>query len=195
MKKLLICALAICIAASSFAQKGKGKNKGQNGESTREEVRRAVLGEPSNSKKQKENKTSDAVWDGTQGKGGPRFSKNQPAKVRQAFAADYPHASQVSWSKYRGDWTATFNNGPLRSTAVYHANGQRKDTRTAIDRPQLPRAIEEIFRKRPAIRVGNIIRIELPVKEENLFRVQTIDGGTSLFTVYNSSGKVMAYDY
>ncbi|HEV7330274.1 MAG TPA: hypothetical protein VGN63_04480 [Flavisolibacter sp.] len=193
MKKLLIGTLALTLATASFAQKGKGKGHKQ--ETSREEVRRVVLGEPSNDKKQKGNKNDDAVWEGISGKGGPKTSKNQPAKVRQAFAADYPNASHVRWSKYRGDWTATFTNGPLTSTAVYHANGQRKDTRTAVGRPQLPRAIEEVFRKRPAIRIGNIVRIELPVKEENLFRVQTIDGSTSLFTVYNASGKVVHYDY
>lgn len=193
MKKLLICAFAILFVTASFAQKGKGK--GHKEEPTREEVRRVILGEPKDKKERPGKKQDEVIWEGTSGKGGPKFSKNQPARVRQAFATDYPQASQVRWSKYRGDWTASFNNGPLRSTAVYHANGQRKDTRTAIDRPQLPRAIEDIFRKRPAIRLGNIVRIELPVKDDNLFRVQTIDGGTSLFTVYNSSGKVVNYDY
>ena len=193
MKKLLIGTLALSLATSSFAQKGKGKSHQQ--ETTREEVRRVILGEPSGDKKEKRKKNDDAVWEGTSGKGGPKVSKNQPAKVRQAFAADYPHATGVRWSKYRGDWTATFSSGAGTSTAVYHANGSRKDTRTAVDRPQLPGAIEEVFRKRPAIQLGNIVRIELPVKEENLFRVQTIDGSKSLFTVYNASGKVVNYDY
>lgn len=193
MKKLLIGAVALLFASPSFAQKGKGR--GHKEETTREETRRVVLGEPKAKKEGPGKNQDEAIWEGTSGKSGSKPSKNQPAKVRQAFAADYPHASQVRWSKYRGDWTASFSNGPLRSTAVYHANGQRKDTRTAIDRPQLPRAIEEILRKRPAIRLGNIVRIELPVKDDNLFRVQTINGGTSVFTVYNSSGKVVNYDY
>jgi hypothetical protein len=191
MKKLFFLVLAILVAASSFAQKGKNKSHQQGG--SREEARRVILGEPKDNKKTQGKKDDNAVWEGTSASGKP--SKHQPARVRQAFAADYPHATHVRWSKYRGDWTATFRNGTGTSTAVYHANGQRKDTRTAVARTQLPRAIEEIFRKRPAIRVGNIVRIELPVKEDNLFRVQTTDGGTSLFTVYNASGQVVKYDY
>ena len=133
-----------------------------------------------------------AVWGGTTGVGKP--SKNQPAKVRQAFAADYPAASNISWSKYRGDWTATFTNNGITSTAVYHANGQRKDTRTVVDRPQLPGKIEDIFNKKPAVKLGDIIRIDLP-GANNLFRVKTVEAGTTKYTVYDTNGGVVNYDY
>src|SRR5437870_3469949 len=63
------------------------------------------------------------VWEGTSDRYGnsPRPSKNQPAKVLAAFQKEYPYASNVSWSKYRGDWIANFRNGPFMSTALYHA--------------------------------------------------------------------------
>ena len=136
MKKLLILTLAIGVSAAGFSQKGKGKSNAS--DATKKEVRKVILGDET-TKTEKKDKGSNgnggshnggAVWGGTSGTGKP--SKNQPAKVSQAFAADYPGAGNVSWSKYRGDWTATFNNNGITSTAVYHANGQRKENGRAI---------------------------------------------------------------
>src|SRR5215218_5210105 len=137
MKKLFILAAAVFVSTMGFSQ--KGKNKPAVSETTKEEARRVILGEEKTKKEPKDNadeklpnpKTDNVVLDGKKG-GGSKSSKNQPTKARQAFAAVYPNATNVSWSKYRGDWTATFNNGVSRSVAVYHANGQRKDTRTVI---------------------------------------------------------------
>jgi hypothetical protein len=187
MKKLSMIAMAALLCTAGFAQKGKDKHKKH--EKSSGQGREVILNEAP------KQKGSYAVWEGTTEKGGPKPSKNQPAKVRQAFAADYPNASNVSWSKYRGDWTATFSNGLTTSTAVYHANGRRKDTRTPVSRPQLPRTIDEIIRKRPAIQLGDIIRIEVPDQVNNLFRIKTIEGGSQKFTVYDTDGKVVNYDY
>jgi len=124
-------------------------------------------------------------------------SKNQPSKVRAAFAADYPNASNVVWNKYRGDWTATFNNGAWRSTAVYHANGQRKDTRTTITRNQLPGTIwDRIFQRDRISPVGNIIQIESPSLKSELFRIATQVAGAGLqYYFYNRNGQQVQYDY
>jgi len=199
MKKLFILAVAISIGTIGFSQ--KGKNKSSVPETTKEEARRVILGEEKTKtqpadKAQKENnsKHDNTVVHGKKG-GGPKYSKNQPTKARQAFAADYPNATNVSWSKYRGDWTATFTNNGVTSTAVYHANGQRKDTRTTVSRPQLPRTIDDVIRKKPGTLLGEIIRIELPEKKSNLFRVKTVEAGTTKYTVYNSNGGVVDYDY
>lgn len=187
MKKLLFLALAISLGTIGFAQKGKDKLK-KNG-NARDEAREVIR---QDGPKQKGN---TAIWDGTSEKGGLKPSKNQPAKVRQAFAADYPNATGVTWSKYRGDWTATFSNSGATATAVYHANGQRKDTRTVVQRQQLPRQIEDVIRRRPSVQLGDIIRIEVPDQVNNLFRVKTIEAGAPRFTVYDANGKVVNYDY
>ena len=187
MKKLMLFALAVSICATGFSQKGKDKPK-KNG-NAREEARDVIR---QDAPKQRGN---TAVWDGTSEKGGPKPSKNQPAKVRQAFTSDYPNATGVTWSKYRGDWTATFTNGGSTATAVYHANGRRKDTRTVVGQQQLPSAIGDVIRRRPSIQLGDIIRIEVPEQVNNLFRVKTIEAGTPRFTVYDASGKVVNYDY
>jgi hypothetical protein len=198
MKKLFILAVAISIGTIGFSQ--KGKNKSSVPETTKEEARRVILGEEKTktqptdkAEKQNNSKHDNAVVDGKKG-GGPKYSKNQPTKARQAFATDYPGATNVRWSKYRGDWTATFSNNGVTSTAVYHANGQRKDTRTAVDRQQLPVKIEEIFRKKPLTKLGDITRIDLPGVRK-LFRVKTVEAGTSNYTIYDTNGSVVHYDY
>src|SRR5215203_2966458 len=188
MKKITMLLFAVTISTFLLAQKDKQKNKET---ASQNEGREIVLGkekskssndnaagktnnDKDNSGKAKGN-NDNKIWDGTKDKdgGGPKASKNQPAKVRSAFAKDYPNASNVSWSKYRGDWTATFNNTIIRSTAVYHANGQRKDTRTVIEQPQLPKRISDIFKKKPAVQMSDIVKIEVPSTTKNIFRIKT----------------------
>ena len=192
MKKLLLFSLACISAASVFAQKQKEKNSKTG--NAKEEARTVVLG----TKKEKSNKGNDVIWDGTRDSdgGGPKPSRNQPAKVRASFAKDYPRATAVSWSKYRGDWTANFTNNLVRSVAVYHANGDRKDTRTVIQKPQLPKTIlDGIFRRRPNAQLDHIIKIEVPKAASNIFRIKTTDAGVTRFVFYDADGKEVGYDY
>jgi len=124
------------------------------------------------------------------------WARSAPAKVRSAFGSDYPNATNVTWSKYRGDWTASFSNGLTRSVAVYHANGQRKDTRTVIQKPQVPKIIiDDIFKKRPQSQLGDIVKIEVPQAIKDIFRIKTIEAGTPRFSFYNTDGKEVSYDY
>ncbi|HET9057787.1 MAG TPA: hypothetical protein VFN30_13155 [Chitinophagaceae bacterium] len=192
MKKfffLLVLALPLAMFAQGNSQgKGKGKEK---------EKTERVKGN-----KEKEDKYGksheNVIWEGTVDKNGrgPKPSKNQPAKVRSAFRADYPNATNVRWSKYRGDWTATFGNGLFVSTAVYHANGQRRDTRTPIPRTQVPGVIlDDILKRKPQTKLGDIIKIEIPQSVKDVFRVKTILDGVTKFVFYNIDGKEVKYDY
>lgn len=195
MKKLLIFTAIIFVSTTVLAQKQKQKDRPEKG---KKEARDVVLG---NEKKQAGNETAknvDIIWDGTKDKdgGSPKYSKNQPAKVRVAFEKDYPNAAGVSWSKYRGDWTATFNNGIVRSVAVYHANGQRKDTRTAIEKTQLPKIIiDDIFKRRRNAQLGDVVKIEVPQSVKNIFRIKTTEGKATRFVFYDADGKEVDYDY
>ncbi len=75
-----------------------------------------------------------------------KYSKNTPAKVRDAFYRDYPNSRNVSWTKSQGVWTAHFGNGLFNRSVSYRANGQRvgsnndnrrnspQDNRTGIDK-------------------------------------------------------------
>ena len=198
MKKILFLSIAILITTALLAQKGKTSKEearkiilGGEKKSSNEEARKVILGGETN------NKTDGPIWDGTSNpNGGGKPSKNQPAKVRAAFSRDYPNAVNVRWSKYRGDWTATFNQGLSVSTAVYHANGQRKDTRTVVGRPQLPKVIlNDIFKKHPRTELSDIVKIEAPLASKNIFRIKTIEAGTSRFVFYDAGGKEVKYDY
>ena len=127
---------------------------------------------------------------------GPKFSKNQPAKVRGAFQRDYPNATNVYWTKYRGDWTATFGNGFFSSTAIYHANGERRDTRTPIVRDKLPRIVlDSIFKRRPDTRLDEAIKIEVPNVIKDIFRIKNIIQGKTQYEYYDSDGRLVKYDY
>ena len=116
--------------------------------------------------------------------------------MRAAFQRDYPNATHVRWSKYRGDWTASFGNGITSSTAVYHANGQRKDTRTVVPKADVPKVIlEDILKKRPRSLFGDIVKIEVPQLAKDIFRIKTIESGSPRFTFYDARGSEVKYDY
>lgn len=142
MKKLLILCIASTMITFGWAQ---GKEK----KSKKPHDKEYKHSRKSDDKYEKDNERNSDVFgrkdDNTTGRGNDdrnrekggydkankKYSKNQPAKVRTAFESDYPNATNVRWTKSRGDWTATFNNGILRNRmqATYHANGERRDSR------------------------------------------------------------------
>lgn len=119
------------------------------------------------------------------------YSKNQPKKVQAALLRDYPGATNVVWNKYKGDYTASFNNGIWRSTSVYHANGERRDTRTVLTRQQLPGTIWDRIFKRDRIAPTQYIQIERPSTAEKIFRI--LSGNSAYF--YDQNGNKVAYSY
>lgn len=177
-------------AATSNTDKAKGKDK------VKEDKIKEDKAKADKAKKEMDDHNKK-IWEGTSDKsGGPLPSKNQPAKVRQAFQRDYPTATNVYWTKYRGSWTATFGNGVWRSTAVYHANGERKDTRTPITKESIPRnVIDSIFKRHPDTKTEEAVKIELPRVFRNIFRVRNINDGKTEFEYYDADGKLVKYDY
>ena len=196
MKDLLLLLLAtsasLLITAQGNSQaKGKDKAKGKS---------ETVASTKEKDDKDKNDKTSHEkkIWEGTfvNQADGPKPSKNQPAKVRTSFQRDYPYANNVSWSKYRGDWTATFRNGIWMSTAVYHANGDRRDTRTIMTRNELPKIIiDDIFKKKPETKLEDVIKIQVPKAIKDIFRIKKIIEGKPEYLYYNSDGVVVQYNY
>jgi hypothetical protein len=211
MKTIFTITTTIFFVISASAQKAHQK---ENKEAI-EESRKTILGKNDQVAVRKENpsesknvilgksdtkgKTNeDVIWEGTKDHdgGGPKFSKNQPAKVRLSFNKEFPNATAVSWSKYRGDWTATFKNGIFYSTAVYHANGNRKDTRTVVSRADVPRGVlEGIYKRKPGISVGEIVKVETTQAPNQIFRIKTIENGKINFLLLNSTGNEVAYNY
>lgn len=212
MKKLLLIVAAFIVSLSISAQ-GKSGEKGKNKDKKNVSVNQNKKNSDGkqkdkvdkDDKEDKENKVDkqkkdheSKVWDGTHkdDNDGPKASKNQPAKVRAAFQRDYPNAQNVTWSKYRGDWTATFRNGLFMSTAVYHANGDRRDTRTPIARKDLPGTVfDSIFKRRPETRLDDIIRIQVPNVVKDIFRVKDIVEGKTQYLFFNSDGTKVQYSY
>jgi len=200
MKKFFLLSTAFIFSLTMIAQgnsdNGKGNDKSKNEKSAKQGSSGQKEKEANEKNQQEEH--NKKVWDGTSDKNGkgPVPSKNQPAKVRSAFQRDYPNATNVSWSKYRGDWTASFGNGFYRSTALYHANGERRDTRTLVARNEVPRnVIDAIFKRNPETRLDDVIKIEVPNVIKDIFRVKDILGGKPTYFYYNSDGQLVKYNY
>ena len=200
MKQILLLLTAFTISISMFAQGnsgGKGKDKQKTktenpGNSGNKEDKEKIEKE-----KKEKNDHDKKIWEGTSDNGsGEKPSKNQPAKVRSSFQQDYPNATNVYWTKYRGDWTATFGNGFYRSTAIYHANGERRDTRTPVLKDKLPRnVLDSIFKRRPGTKLEEAIKIEVPKTVKDIFRIKDIIQGKPEYSYYDADGKLVVYDY
>ena len=204
MKQIILIVTAIVLSLTINAQgnsggKGKDKQKSSQSQSQNTGKSKEKEKEKGDDKDNREKQDHDKkVWEGTyeNENDGPKPSKNQPAKVRASFSRDYPGAQNVTWSKYRGDWTATFRNGVFTSTAIYHANGERRDTRTLVTRKDVPgRVIDSILKRRPQSRLEEIIKIALPKGNTDLFRIKEIINNKPQFIILNSEGKLVPYDY
>lgn len=209
MKKIILLITCFIFSLSIIAQGKSDDNKKDNGKSKTEksskQKSKAQIKKEENIKnindeyeKKVKEEHSKKIWEGTSDKRnkGPKHSKNQPAKVRDAFQSDYPNASNISWSKYRGDWTATFQNRFVMSTALYHANGERRDTRSWITKNEVPgNVLDSIFKRRPGTRLDDIIKIEVPNSVNDIFRIKDNRQGNPEYIYYKSNGELVTYDY
>lgn len=130
MKKLLILTAAFTIALSGMAQdkhKGKGhdkdKDKSEHHDKNKSDDR-------DDDDERNDRNRSDDNDESNRRKNGSKISKNVPAKVRVSFNRDYPNATNVSWTKNKNFWTASFLNGVFRNSVTYAANGQRANGTT-----------------------------------------------------------------
>lgn len=211
MKKIITVSLCLMMATLVIAQGNNGKNKEKDKQKNNPSAQQGNPGQsdPGNSGSNKQNKNQNnneakqreedhdrKVWDGIGDKSCMKPSKNQPAKVRAAFQRDFPYAMNVRWTKCRGDWTATFDRLPFRSTAVYHANGDRRDTRTPVRREDVPRRIlDVILKRRPDTRLDDAIKIEVPNAVKEIFRIKNILEGKAVYEYYDADGAVVDYNY
>lgn len=204
MKKILMMVAMIFTAVTLFSQgntgnKGKSKNNNtpaQTDNPVNAKDKSGKKGDKVKSDKEKNDEHDRKVWDGVGDNSCMKPSKNQPAKVRAAFQRDYPNAGNVRWTKCRGDWTATFSGSLFRSTAVYHANGERRDTRTPVTQQDIPRRVlDEILKKRPDTRLDEAIKIEVPNAVKEIFRIKNILDGKPQFEFYDADGIKVEYNY
>ncbi|MEN9548628.1 MAG: hypothetical protein RIR12_1219 [Bacteroidota bacterium] len=206
---LLITLLSITVTAQgNSGTKGKSKNNTavKTNKSSNPHAEDNANGNNNKGKgkqKSKQEKTNNddhdrKVWDGVGDIAGcGQASKNQPTKVRQNFTSDYPNAVNVRWTKCRGDWTATFGNGIFISTAIYHANGDRRDTRTPIQKENIPRRVlDEIFKQKPVDSpLDGAIKIEVPNAIKEIFRIKNIIQGKPQYNYFDADGAKIDYHY
>ena len=81
------------------------------------------------------------------------------------------------------------------STAVYHANGDRRDTRTIISRESIPKKIFDIITKKPDVQMDDVIKIEVPKAIKDIFRIKNIIDGKTQYTFYDNEGLTVQYNY
>jgi hypothetical protein len=208
MKKLLFLVTAVTLSLAGFAQgksQGKGQEKSKGTQSANKGKGQQVTVKKNG--EQPENGKADVqfnqkVWAGTNdgnGGRGPLPSRNQPAKVREAFYRDYPSATNVVWSKYHGDWTATFGSGLFGTrTAIYHASGERRDTRSVVNRNQLPvgsTVWDKVFKRDGITPANEVIQVERPGIIDRIFRVGTVGNTAMKYFFYNANGNQVQYNY
>ncbi|MFY7838805.1 MAG: hypothetical protein ACOVP7_00960 [Lacibacter sp.] len=181
MKKLLITMLLVFISAAVFAQAEKEKQK------TKGKSKSAA----ENVNKQKDKTSVNKQNEDGRQTGNTKTRVNIPTKVKSSFAAEYPNAANATWTKTQGDWTVVFGNGVWRSTATYHSNGERVDTRTPMTKEQAPRPVlDEILRRYPTQNPKDIIKIEKP-KNPNLFQVIVEAAGKKRTLLLDETGKLV----
>ena len=187
MKYLNLLILIFVISATSFGQ-GKSQGKAKHNEKHNTEIKQKHNTKDYNS--------DDKVWQKNktkqQNNSQKGYAKNQPKKVTSAFFRDYPRATHVRWDKNKGDYIATFNNGIWRSTAVYHANGERRDTRTRMTREQLPGNIWDRIFRRDNVTPNQYIVIERPSTAEKIYRILSNDNKAYY---YDPNGNRVSYSY
>lgn len=185
MKQFITLSVFLLAGLIGFAQ-GKSKEKTKDKQKTDKTVQTTNANNNSNSG---QNAKNDA---NTQQNGNSKARKNIPTKVGSAFTGEYPNAVNATWTKNRGDWTVVFGNGVWRSTATYHSNGERVDTRTTMPREQAPRPVlDEIFRRFPKGSPTDVIKIEKP-KNPNLFQIIMEQAGKKRTFVFDESGKLVS---
>ena len=137
MKKFLLFIAVTSLGFGAMAQgnghgkKNKNKQEKHNGNKHNDDDDRYDRNDQNNRNNDgvyRNNNGNDDRYDNRNNNGNGKYSKNTPRRVSDAFYNDYPNASNVSWTKDRGVWTARFNSGGIfggNNTASYQANGQR----------------------------------------------------------------------
>lgn len=137
MKKITLLAAVALLSMGAFAQNNKGKHKDNKEKKERHEDRKDNRGNDDLNDKDDRtdrnvnifgspgDRNDDGRYEKRNDRKNGKYSKNLPAKVRDAFNRDFPAATNVSWTKNRGIWTAHFSRIIGSNTVSYYANGQR----------------------------------------------------------------------
>lgn len=145
MKKIILGSAITLLTFGAFAQGNSGKNKKQKKSEARIEMddredRKDRREDRNDEMKDRREDRKDKMKDRREDRYETRkngdvnnnrtgkYSKNTPRKVGDAFRRDFPNATNVSWTKNQGVWTASFDGSGLlggNKTVSYRANGER----------------------------------------------------------------------
>lgn len=125
MKKLLLLLTMFTLGVSAMAQNDKSKK-------AKKEKQEKKYKKRGNDDRENDGRYEDNRNDNDDNNNGKNNGNNNaPSKVREAFNRDYPSAQNVTWTKNRGVWTASFRRsglfGGTRSVS-YEANGTRSSS-------------------------------------------------------------------
>lgn len=107
------------VGASAMAQNDKGKK-------AKKDKQEKKYNKRGNGDRNNDGRYDDDRNDNNNNNG----NNNAPSKVREAFNRDYPSAQNVTWTKNRGVWTASFRRSGIfggTRTVSYEANGTRSN--------------------------------------------------------------------
>lgn len=145
MKKIIIAVLMLVLSNVLFAQKNKPAKNDKSWKEGKEWNKEKVKKEKDDDddmdddkgkndkeerKWKKDNKENEDRENASNSKskhkdGKHLESKNIPDKVKDAFNSEFPNAKNVTWTKSKGKWTATFSNDLFSKTVSYNANGSK----------------------------------------------------------------------
>lgn len=134
MKKLLLLLTMFTVGASAMAQNDKAKKAKK--DKQEKKYNKRGNGDRNNDGRYDDDRNDN---DDNNNNGNNNGNNNAPSKVREAFSRDYPSAQNVTWSKNRGVWTASFRRSGLfggTRTVSYEANGTRSSNGTRTNNRQ-----------------------------------------------------------
>lgn len=177
--------MVLLLSLTGLMAQGQGKGKEKQHTSDKAQGKKI--------EKKEDDVSVQGQGNGKSGKGNSKTRINIPTQVRNSFQSDYPGAQNAVWTKNRGDWTVTFNGGYFyKSTATYHSNGDRVDTRTKWRKEETPRnVLDSILRRFPKTNPTDIFKIEKP-KNPNLFQVILEAAGKKKILVVDENGKLIS---
>ena len=83
-----------------------------------------------------------------------------PANVKAKFATLYPSVTDAKWEMEKADYEAGFKNGSKNTSVVIDAQGNLKETETAIQANELPKnASDYLAKNHPGAKIQETAKI------------------------------------
>lgn len=115
-------------------------------------------------------------------------SPKTPAKVTAAFAKEFPN-KKAKWEKEEGNYEAEFSLNGTDASAVYDANGNRKELEVEINSKDLNPSILDYLKKNYATYKINEAAKITSDKNVVTYEAELKKGGKSFDVLFDAFGK------